>query len=224
MSAGASMRPSPLERLIQRYRPTVLRYLAYKFAVSTHEAEDLWEAFVVGQILEKEFLSRADPHRGRFRSYLLRSLDRFVISQRRRAQARKRSPVGEMVPFDAVTDAEMPQVEAVEGPDSIWAQAVIAGALLNMYRDCQQSNCPAIWGVFEGRILSAILDDKPPMAYAELVRRFEFKSPTQAFNSLVTAKRMFRRNLERVIAEYAADDRGAEEELTDLRRLVKQFA
>jgi DNA-directed RNA polymerase specialized sigma24 family protein len=217
---------SALDRLLSRYHGTVVRYLVYKFCLDRPEAEDYWQAFVVGRILEKQFLTQADPDRGRFRAFLLRSLDRFVISELRRGAARKRSPGQELVSMDAMSDEELPRAEVAAGEDSesLWAQAVIAGALLNMRLDCQRSDCMSVWGVFEGRILSAILEDAPPISYTELVQRFGFRSPTQAFNALGTAKRMFKRHLQQVIAEYAADDRAVEEELSELRMMLRRFS
>ena len=47
------------------------------------EAQDLTQAFFA-TLLEKESLRAADPHRGRFRSFLLASMNHFLANQRRR--------------------------------------------------------------------------------------------------------------------------------------------
>ena len=76
--------------------------------------------------------------------------------------------------------------------------------------------------MFEGRLLSAVLEDSPETGYQELIQRFGFKSPSHAFNALSTAKRMFKRHLRFVIAEYARDNREVEEELRELKeRLLR---
>ena len=106
--------------------------------------------------------------------------------------------------------------------DVVWAQVAINAALLNMRRECETSNRIDIWGVFQGRVLSAMLEDLPETGYQELIERFGFESPTQAFNTLNTAKRMFKRHLRAVIAEYTRDDREVEEELRELKeRLLR---
>jgi hypothetical protein len=51
------------------------------------------------------------------------------------------------------------------------------------------------------------------------MRRIGFKTPLQASNALVTAKRMFERQLRSVVAEYAGDESEVESELMDLRRI-----
>ena len=94
--------------------------------------------------------------------------------------------------------------------------------LLSMRRECETSKRTDIWGVFEGRVLSAILEDMPETNYEALIERFGFGSPSQAFNTLNTAKRMFKRHLSAVIAEYSRDDREVEEELRELKeRLLR---
>jgi RNA polymerase sigma-70 factor (ECF subfamily) len=53
------------------------------------EAQDLTQAFFA-LLLEKNFLEVADPQRGRFRSFLLTAVKRFLSNERDRAQALKR--------------------------------------------------------------------------------------------------------------------------------------
>src|SRR6266404_3807418 len=56
---------------------------------SPHDAEDLTQAFLL-HILEKLTLGRAQPEKGRFRSFLLGSLQYFVADQHDTQQAQKR--------------------------------------------------------------------------------------------------------------------------------------
>ena len=54
-----------------------------------HEAQDLTQEFFA-ELLEKGSLRVADPQRGKFRSFLLSSLNNFLANQWRSAAARKR--------------------------------------------------------------------------------------------------------------------------------------
>jgi RNA polymerase sigma-70 factor (ECF subfamily) len=211
-----------LDVVLRRYQESVLNYLGFRFLVAREEAEDLWQGFVMRRILEKRLLTQVDPQRGRFRTFLVSSLNRFVLSELRRQHARKRCPAAGCVSLDTLGERELAHLAAPPADDTElgWAQAVIAGALLNMRADCVRAGAMEIWGVFEGRILSAILNDEPPTKYAELVRRFGFKSPTQTFNALTTAKRMFKRHLRQVIAQYSADDSEVEDELQALKQML----
>jgi RNA polymerase sigma-70 factor (ECF subfamily) len=213
-----------LDRLLTRYQPALLAHLRFKFRANEDAAKDLWQGFVAEKILEKELLAQVDPARGRFRTFLLNALDNFVISQRRKEQAQKRSPGTELLSVDDLSPTDEPQHhdQREDRTEVVWAQAALAGALLNMRRECETSSRMEMWGVFEGRVLSAILEEAPETGYEELIARFGFRSPTQAFNTLNTAKRMFKRHLRAVVAEYTRDDKEVEEELRELQeRLLK---
>jgi RNA polymerase sigma-70 factor (ECF subfamily) len=209
-----------LDRLLRRYQEALLAHITFKFRVPEDAAEDLWQGFVAEKVLEKELLAQANPARGRFRTFLLNALDRFVISQQRKDRAQKRSPEAGLVPLDKLTPEEEPQqTDPGDGrAEVVWAQEVVAGALASMRNECETSNRMDIWGVFDGRVLSAILEDSSETGYDELIRRFGFKSPSHAFNALNTAKRMFKRHLQTVVAEYARGDKEIEEELTELQK------
>jgi RNA polymerase sigma-70 factor (ECF subfamily) len=213
-----------LNRLLTRYQAALLAHLSFKFHATEDAAQDLLQSFVADKILEKELLTQANPARGRFRTFLLNALDRFVISQQRKERAQKRAPEAGFVTLDHLQTKDEPQ--HVDHPDdrteAVWAQEAIAAALLSMRRECETSNHMDVWGVFEGRLLSAVLEDSPETVYEELIQRFGFKSPSHAFNALNTAKRMFKRHLQSVIAEYAHGDREVEKELSELKeRLLR---
>ncbi len=67
------------------------------------DAQDLTQDFFV-RILEGRYLHRADPNRGRFRSFLLNSCKFFLADEADRARAQKRG-AGAILPFD-VTHGE----------------------------------------------------------------------------------------------------------------------
>jgi len=60
-------------------------------AASAQDAPDVVQAFLTACI-EKDWLSRADPQRGRFRAYVQVLLRRYVTRWLRRRLARKRQP------------------------------------------------------------------------------------------------------------------------------------
>ncbi len=64
------------------------------------EAQDLTQSFFVN-LLERHTLESADPHRGRFRSFLLTALKHFLANEWERASARKRGGGRAILPLDA---------------------------------------------------------------------------------------------------------------------------
>ena len=63
------------------------------------EAQDLTQSFFA-ELLEKERFQLADQERGRFRSFLLASLNNFMANQWRRAKAQKRGGSSNLLSID----------------------------------------------------------------------------------------------------------------------------
>jgi RNA polymerase sigma-70 factor (ECF subfamily) len=67
-----------------------------------HDAEDVVQAFFA-QCLEKNYLGAADQAKGRFRSFLLIALKRFLANEWDKARARKRGGGTPPISLDALT-------------------------------------------------------------------------------------------------------------------------
>ena len=102
--------------------------------VSSHEAEDLTQGFFV-HLLSKQGLETVRREYGRFRSFLLVSLQHFVADQRDRACAAKRSPPQPLFELDAQKAEDRYRLEPVERmtPETIferrWALTLLEEAL-----------------------------------------------------------------------------------------------
>lgn len=79
---------SALVSLCERYWYPLYAYLRRR-GYSADQAEDLTQGFFI-RMLEGRYLGRADPDKGRFRSFLLTSLKFFVADEQDRQRARKR--------------------------------------------------------------------------------------------------------------------------------------
>ncbi len=84
------------------------------------QAQDLTQEFFV-QLLEGRYLDRADPEKGRFRSFLLSSLKFFVADEEDRQRARKRGG-GAVMPFEFQSGEDRYQREPAhdETPERIF--------------------------------------------------------------------------------------------------------
>lgn len=209
-----------LGKLLVRYLPALRAYLVLKKRIPYEKAEDLLHDFVVNKVLEKDIIARADKDIGKFRTFLLTALDRFVSNRLRDEKAKKRNPAGGLL---ISVDDGLDPPDGSEGPadvfDVAWAREVIAEALRRMEAECVNSERTDIWAIFECRILQPTLEGTKPLDYREIVGRFGFKSPTQAANALITAKRMYQRYLRSVIAEYAEDDQ-VDSEIEELKQIL----
>ena len=74
------------------------------------DAQDLTQEFFA-RLLEKEYLKRADQGRGRFRSFLLKSLQHFLVNEWVRGQAQKRGGGQQILPLDEETAERIYQQE-----------------------------------------------------------------------------------------------------------------
>ena len=100
-------------------------------------AKDLTQGFFA-ELLEKRSLRRADPQRGRFRSFLKSSIDHFLSHERRRAAALKRGGGRSLISLD-FDDAEAQyrlEPTADRAPDRLferrWARATLNRVLARL--------------------------------------------------------------------------------------------
>jgi RNA polymerase sigma-70 factor (ECF subfamily) len=178
--------------------------------MSADQADDLLQGFVLKKVLQRQLVARADRSRGKFRTFLLTALDRYVLDELERKQ------IPEVAYEEGTSD---PQVAPADAYEQTWVRIVLDEVIGRMRAECEAEGQAEIWGVFECRLLTPALDQVEPPAYREIVQRLGFQSPIQAANALTTAKRKFRRILELVIAEYAADGQ-VDEEIAELRRIL----
>jgi RNA polymerase sigma-70 factor (ECF subfamily) len=220
--AALGTKREALGLLMIRYFPALKAHLIHRRGFSPDKADDLLQEFVTSKILEKDLIAHARHDAGKFRTFLLTALDRFVFNCVRDERAKKRSPQeGRMVSIDARADYLESEGEPAEAFHVAWAQNVISQALQRMRQECEVSGRPELWGVFESRIVGPLLHDKEPADYSQLVTRFGFRSPMQASNAVVTAKRMYARVLRAVIGEYADDDE-IEVEIDELKSILSR--
>jgi RNA polymerase sigma-70 factor (ECF subfamily) len=78
-----------------------------------HDSEDLVQAFFA-QCLEKNYLSAANRAKGRFRSFLLIALKRFLANEWDKARTRKRGGGAPPISLDALTAEQRYALEPAE--------------------------------------------------------------------------------------------------------------
>jgi RNA polymerase sigma-70 factor (ECF subfamily) len=224
VDAGAegseARRHEALVSLLGKYTGPMRSHLVTRMRIDADRADDLLQSFIANQVLERDLFAQAKQSKGKFRTFVLVALDRFVLNDLRAASAQKRRPSGERM--DAADAAD--QTVHFNSPDQIferhWAEAVVSLALERMKRYCAEVGRLDVWGVFEARIVLPAFERVDPASYSGLVQRYQFESPAQASNVLTTAKRTFLRSLESVIGEYELSEQAIADEITDLRRIL----
>src|SRR5277367_426319 len=102
LAAGDTQSPDSaraLETLCQTYWFPLYAYVRRQ-GLDAHEAQDLTQAFFE-HLLEKKALGRVDPEKGKFRSFLLASLNNFLNNERDKARRLKRGGGVETISFNS---------------------------------------------------------------------------------------------------------------------------
>jgi RNA polymerase sigma-70 factor (ECF subfamily) len=210
-----------LSELLQRYLPALRAHLLIRRSVPRDQIDDVLQGFISSKVLESDLIGRADRAKGKFRTFLLTALDRYVVSRLRHDLADKRGGGENRESLDA--GSEFSIGTTVEAPtsgadtfDVAWARQILRETFARMRAQCETGGRPDVWGVFECRILKPALEGAEAPAYEQVVERFGYRAPTQMWNAVRTGKQMFARLLRSVIAEYADSTDDVEAELRDL--------
>ena len=95
-----------LETLCRQYWPPLYAYVRHR-GHAVHDAQDLTQAFFA-RLLEKDWLAAADRERGRFRTFLLMALKRFLANEWDRSQTQKRGGGVKIINLEAAESISIP--------------------------------------------------------------------------------------------------------------------
>ena len=122
-----------LEKLCRTYWFPLYAYVR-RSGYAAHDAQDLTQGFFA-RLLEKNFLESVDRRKGRFRSFLLASLNHFLANERDYANAIKRGGGQIAISLDEVSAENRFRLEPIveDSPESIfdqqWALELLERAL-----------------------------------------------------------------------------------------------
>lgn len=216
--ADPAVRRVALTSLLNAYLPALSAHLRWHQRIPLDRLDDLLQGFVCDKVVADELFSYADPARGQFRLFVLKSLERYIRRVHRYDSAAKRSPVSRLINLEGedVVDAASADEPAEVSFEVAWARQVIQQAIHRMRDDCRKADRDGLWTLFEERVVKPIFEDAVAPAYDELAPRLGLSSAAQAANLLVTAKRLFARQLRAVIGEYTSDENAIDDELKHL--------
>jgi RNA polymerase sigma-70 factor (ECF subfamily) len=208
---------SALEELCEIYWPAVLAFLRRRLGDS-ERARDCTQGFFT-DLLERDALLQADPDRGRFRSFLLKSLQNFLANEQRRERALKRggglSPISLESPVDAVAmgaDAKDPE----QAFQRAWAVTVLEKALDELRSNYQQAGKAEAFEILRPFVTPS---DALP-AVAELARRLG-KSEGAVKVQVHRFRNQFGEALRDVILDSVHSEADVESEIQDLFRAFR---
>jgi DNA-directed RNA polymerase specialized sigma24 family protein len=220
--ARAPHSEADMEALLKRYWSPVYAYLRRK-GCERHEAEDLTQEFLLKKVLERDLLERADEARGRFRSFLKRSLEHFVVDVHRSSHGRDGSRGRMLVPDDpqALSAAEPGEGEdPARAFDRQWAAAVLSSALERVEAACRADGMERQWTAFEARMLRPVLHGCAPTPIEELVDGLAARDRQEIYSMLQTIKRKINSEVRELIAETVEAPEDVRAELDELQTFL----
>ena len=161
--------------LLNKYWKPVYCYLRRK-GYDNEQAKDLTQGFFHEVVLGRGLIQKADQSRGRFRSYLLLALNRYVINVREEETARKRIPPERLVSLDMIDPPDLPpsviQSEPEEAFNYAWVSALLEQVLDEVQAKCQERDLTLHWQVFRDRIVRPILNRTQPLSMKAICARY----------------------------------------------------
>ena len=205
-----------LERLCRTYWYPLYVYVRRQ-GKSPEDAQDLTQDFFC-RLLEKNYLAKADRDRGRFRTFLLGSMNNFLVNEWRRAGRLKRGGGVEFLSID--TDAAEDRYAAEPAKDSNpdaayeqrWAVTLIEQVLAALSQEFKAADKARLFEELKGFIWG----DKSTASYAEIAGHLNLTEGSVK----VAVHRLRQRFRELLRAEVAHTVARPEDVNDELRHLI----
>jgi DNA-directed RNA polymerase specialized sigma24 family protein len=172
-------------------------------------AKDLTQDFFRRVVLEKDLFGKADPSRGRFRTFLRACLRNFVRNARRTWSRRPADrPGGPQLMGDDVLRGRDDGPSAPDTFDVDWAEGLIDRAIERTGQACRGDGLAVHWDAFTRCVLDPLLCGRSAPDRERLAEELGLDSSKQVSNALETAKRRFRKVLLSLVrSEVDCDER-----------------
>jgi RNA polymerase sigma-70 factor (ECF subfamily) len=162
---------SALQELCQTYWYPLYAFVR-RSGHSPQDAEDLTQAFFA-RLLEKNYLAAADREKGRFRTFLLVVLKRFLANEWERQHAMKRGGFATVVAIDQEHAETLygGDIAHHEQPDVLlekqWAMTLIGQVMGRLQAEYVESGRGELFGFLR----ASLTRDDSAMGYAEIAER-----------------------------------------------------
>jgi RNA polymerase sigma factor (sigma-70 family) len=219
LKAGHNSSPgseAALEKLCRTYWFPLYAF-ARRQGNTPEDAQDLTQDFFA-RLLEKNYISKADPDRGKFRTFLLQSLKNFLLNEWKRAGRLKRGGDLEFVSIDTNAAEDRYAAEAPEefDPDAEyetrWAVTLIEQVLTALRHEFNDADKGRLFEELKGFVWG----DKSAASYAEIAGHLNLSEG----NVKVAVHRLRQRFRELLRAEVANTVARPEDIDGELRHLI----
>jgi len=207
-------RRDALEVLYRSYCSTVYSFIRRR-GYGRQDAQDLTQDFFM-HLVEKNAFRRADPNRGKFRTFLLGSLEFFLQHAYQRARAEKRGGQANVVFLDdesaeAYYQLADPGLTAQQVFDARWAGTLIENALTRLQTEMERAGKRDLYDQLLGFVV-----DAEKSSYFEVAQRIGLTmAATKA--AIYRLRERYRELLKAEVARTVTNPADFEYELRELR-------
>jgi len=219
--AGSEQAAAALARLCQTYWFPVYAFIR-KRGNSPEEAQDFTQEFF-SIFLEKNYVAKAARDRGRFRVFLMSSVENFLHNQYDRARAQKRGGGQKLISLDGADAEERYQMEPVEEADPVrvyeqqWASTLLETVLTRLRNDFGAEGRAGLFDDLQAHLWG----ETETIPYPQLAEKFGLS----AGNVKTIAHRLrerYREVLREEISQTVAKPGDVDDEIQYLMRIVGQ--
>lgn len=201
-----------LETLCAAYWYPIYSYVRRK-GYNPEEAQDLTQEFF-SQLIARDHFRLADPSKGKFRGFLLSTLDYFLAREWNRAHRQKRGGQFTFISMDQQPPEERYQLEPADhdSPERKflrqWALTVLKQAMNALQSECEANGKAALFREAK----SLISGERDGAAYAQISRILEMGEGAVRV-AVHRLRQRYGELLRREIAQTVAGESEVEEEL-----------
>jgi RNA polymerase sigma factor (sigma-70 family) len=163
LTAGKNEGPTSaaaLEELCRKYWYPIYVFIRRRGA-NPPEAEDLTQAFFA-YVLEKETLKKVDPHKGKFRTFLLTAVTNFLTNDWDKQHTVKRGGQRQIISLEDAAPEERYRQESAESltPEKLferrWAFTLVQEVLTRLEREYQAAGNAGLFATLESGLTGEI--------------------------------------------------------------------
>jgi len=186
------------------------------------DAQDLTQEFFAG-FLDKRYVERADPQRGRFRTFMLACLKNFLANEWDRGQTAKRGAGCKTISWDEHSAEEQFFAEPANGVsaedafEKRWAGMLLERVLVRLREEFETGGKQEAFKPLKHFLWGA----ESPMSYAELSTKLDITEGA-ARVAVHRFRQRYQEVLRATIRETVADAKDVDDELQHLIAVVSR--
>jgi len=217
--ADPAARAQALADLCATYWPPVYAFIRSR-GIEPDTARDLTQGFFT-QLIDKSFLERVDPSRGRFRTFLIVCVRHFMANARDRERALKRGGGGPVLSLDVEDPESRLRIQPADTrtPESIFEREWALATLRKAERILEERMATSGRGDRFRLLMPYVIGETTGIPYADIAKRIG-TSDGAVRVAIHDLRRKYAAVLRELVADTVGDTRAVDDEIRYLLRVL----